>query len=341
MSLAGYEDQQLRDLVTSIGGHTEVFLKTVIMPSIPARATLNDCINQLEGLGVVEADRNTLHQLRQRYNDCKHEPSYSPPFFELQALIPAVASVFQRLGLQNLGLSNQAEKLVHKQVLWLAAWDHFIGGDTEVQVMVPTTQGWPSSIDLVYVEMMAWDTIKDLLAASGTIKPGKEAIPNELYTAFAAEGDFHDAFAYQGEYRTVVTTLAAFERREDLIPFLLRENDMNSMIQAFCLASIDIANTKPSLGQPALAKAISQHAVDSYAVPDTFTKLGHFGDQFAVMLEALNENDREVLGGPIWTDVASFDASQESAVAVHPSLRILVDETRTLRIGAIPKAGPS
>jgi hypothetical protein len=180
----------------------------------------------LEQAGVVEEDRNSLHSLRQLYNDCKHEPACSPSLFEVQALLPEIVSVAGSLKTRNLGNTNQPEKLIHKRILWLAAWDHFIGGDTEVHVMVPTTSRIPPTLDLVYIEMMAWDQIKNLLSAAGFVRPGKEAIPGQYYNEFAVEGDFHDAIAFQGEYRTVIAALSAHERREDLIPWLLRDNDV-------------------------------------------------------------------------------------------------------------------
>lgn len=200
LATSGYQDNQLRDLVTNIGGRTELFLKTVVLPRVSARATFSECINELGQAGVADRECGTLHRLRKIYNDCKHDPAYSPSLLELQTLLPEVVSVACLLGARNLGNTNQPEKLTHKRMLWIAAWDHYIGGDCEVHLIVPTTDGWPPTLDLVYIQMMAWGQVKILLSASGTIRPGKEAIPSPYYDELAGEGDFREAIVYQGEY---------------------------------------------------------------------------------------------------------------------------------------------
>src|SRR6266481_2009437 len=235
---AGYEKDELRNLVTNVGASTEVFLKTAALPHLSPRTGFAPCINALEAAGVSREDRETLHSLRTIYNESKHEPNYRPSVVGFQELLQKVIAVIRSLGARNLGLLNSPERLEHKRVLWLAVWDHYIGGDSEVHVIVPAKSGWPPDLDLVYIDFMAWDLVKSLLGQAGSLRPSRGLIPADCLAQFAAEDEFREAVVFEGEYRRVIATLAAHERREDLLPGLRREDDWASMIQAFALASI-------------------------------------------------------------------------------------------------------
>jgi hypothetical protein len=102
------------------------------------------------------------------------------------------------------------------------------------------------------------------------------------------------------------------------------------MVQAFTLALIDVANANPILGEGELAAAISRHAVNTYAIPTTFGNLNRYAEEFSAVLQQLSKADREVLSGSVWTGADDFIAAEASAVARHPSLNILVDQTRTV-----------
>jgi len=207
----GFELSEARELIASAGARTEIFIKTAILPHLPPKEDLDGCINALKTLGVSKADRSTLHKLRQIYNDSKHDPSYLPSMLTFQELIPRIITVFQGLADSGVGLLNDGIPLRHNQVLWIAVWDHFTGGDSEVHVIAPATTGWPPELDLVYVDIAAWDQIKIILSTLGRLMAGEGVIPAQIYQSFGEDADFHEAIAFEGEYRTLIATLAAYD----------------------------------------------------------------------------------------------------------------------------------
>jgi hypothetical protein len=326
---AGYEKDELRDLVTNVGASTEVFLKTAALPHLSPRTDFASCINALEAAGVSREGRETLHSLRTIYNESKHAPNYRPSVLGFQELLQKVIAVIRSLGARNLGLLNSPERLEHNRVLWLAVWDHYIGGDSEVHVIVPAKSGWPPDLDLVYIDFMAWDKVKSLLAQSGSLRPSRGLIPPDCLAQLAAEDDFREAVVFEGKYRRVIATLAAHERREDLLPSLRREDDWASMVQAFTLASIDAATAEEPLDGN-WANAISKRAIDTYAVPPNFHLLSQHAQDFGRMLEQVPVPQRKMLNGPVWVSKEQFNNAETGALAKHPAVDVLVDGRGTV-----------
>ena len=96
--------------------------------------------------------------------------------------------------------------------------------------------------------------------------------------------DFREAIVFEGEYRTLIATLATHERREDLLPGLRREDDLDSMFLAFTLASIDAATEEKELDGN-WADAIAKRSVETYAVPANFRLLSQLANEFGQMIE--------------------------------------------------------
>lgn len=314
---AGYEKDQVRDLVKNVGSSTEIFLKRAVLPHLSPKADFSACINSLKAVGVSREDRDALHSLRELYNESKHAPDYRPSIVGFQGLLPKVMDAIRSLGAMNLGLVNSSAKPQHSRVLWLAVWDHFNGGDSEVHIIVPSKSGWPPDLDLIYIDFMAWDRVKDLLAVTGSVRPGEGLIPPERLAQFAAEDDFREAIVFEGEYRTLIATLAAHERREDLLPGLRREDDLDSMFLAFTLASIDAATEEKELDGN-WADAIAKRSVETYAVPANFRLLSQLANEFGQMIEQVPAGQRNLTNGPIWLTRDQFEVAKRNALALHP-----------------------
>jgi hypothetical protein len=136
-AIYGFELSAARDLATEAGSRTEVLLKTAVLPHISPRAHFNDCIFALGLLSVDVSDCDTLHELRQLYNAAKHDPQWTPSLLQLQGLLPRVSEVIRRLSLNNVGQLNKDVQTRFHQIFWVAVWDHFIGGDSEVHIIAP------------------------------------------------------------------------------------------------------------------------------------------------------------------------------------------------------------
>jgi hypothetical protein len=327
----GFELSQARELILTIGARTEIFMKTAVLPNTPPKQDFDGCINGLKTLGVSKSDRDTLHVLRTLYNSIKHDPLCVPSLLELQGVIPRVSDVFRRLAQTNVGLLNAEISVSHHQIFWIAVWDHFIGGDSEVHVIAPTRSGWPPDLDLVYVDISSWDQIKTILSTLGTLKPGRDLIPQQVQKSFMEDYDFHEAIVFEGAFRDLIAVLATYERREDLLPGLRREDDLPAMVQAFVLASMDVASQAPHQHSiEGLTAAISNRAIEAYAVPVGYRLIQSQSRDFAELLQMLPEDKRGQLNGPVWIGKEEFRNVAPHAMSKHPKLPVLISKESTV-----------
>jgi hypothetical protein len=249
----------------------------------------------------------------------------------LQELIPAISEVFRSFAQQNIGLLNDEAVLRYHQVFWIAAWDNFIGGDTEVHVIAPSRSAWPPDLDLAHVDISSWDQVKSSLSAIGSLRYGQGIIPDQVLRSFSEDSDFLDALVFEGAYRDLIATLASYERREELIPGLRREDDTRSMMQAFTLALVDVGvHAKNLRSVKELCIAIADSAVNAYAVPKSYNLLSHMATYFAEMLSGVQEVNRNRLVGPIWVSKEEFASEEMSAQSKHPYLPVLVSGDNTI-----------
>ena len=327
----GYEVEQLRDAVTGMGARTELFFKTTLLPQVSPKLDLDGCINALKTFGVSKDDRQTLHRFRMLYNDCKHTPGYLPSLVEIQTLLPEVATVFRTIGAKNIGSMNSVDSRKYRRVLWIAVWDHYIGGDSEVHLVIPMSGWLPPSLDMVYIGMEFWDTAKDLLATAGVVRPGAATIPEESLRQFAAEDDFREAIVYEGDYRAAMAILAMYERRVDgLLPGLRREDAPSSMIQAFSMAALDVAGQILD-GQDA-SSLIAQRVSQTYAVPATYNRMSTYADAFGRMILQIPQSSREGLSGPAWVTAEEFNQASVGALAKDSEIPVVIDSQGRLLI---------
>lgn len=329
----GVDVQRVRNLVTEAGAQTEVLLKTVVLPHLHPRTNLKGCIDALESHGVEEPDRAILHSLREHYNNAKHEPSWSPSLLDIQRVLSRLGSVVGALALNNVGLLNAEIPMRFHQIFWLAIWDHYIGGDSEVHVIAPYREGDPPTLDMVYVHLIRWEQIETTLASFGSVRDSEGFIPAEILASFRETSDFYRAVVFEGRYRDLVAVLASFERREALMAGLRREDDLQAMVQAFILGTIDAAQELANLSsQEGLALSISMLVKEVYAVPDDYAALAVQSSEFATMVMALPEAKRSQINGPVWERRDEFDQRVTSALSRHPRFPILISDDGTLQI---------
>lgn len=161
-------------------------------------------------------------------------------------------------------------------MFWVAACDHYIGGDTEVHVYlpaIPRVGPVPPSLDLVYVDMSSWDDVKKTLSVVGELGSSEEHFPKRMLEILSQEEGFLEAFVFEGDYRSLFTALTQNERRLDLIPGLRRQDSLAAMLQAFPLAAIDIAGTADT-DQEGMSHEIEAQAVQVYAVSEDLEVAG-------------------------------------------------------------------
>jgi hypothetical protein len=188
----------------------------------------------------------------------------------------------------------------------------------------------PPSFDVIYVKISAWDDIKASLALLGSFKSGKGIIPESQYQAFDSESDFLGAWVFEGDYRDLITTLAQHELRQDLISGLNRHDNIESMMVAYLLASVDVVGNVANPKE--LASAIQQQAIAVYAVPPSYHRAESLANSLADMFLQLDPKERASVSGPSWVRKARYDDLVPNARATHPKYPIVIDQEGVVRM---------
>jgi hypothetical protein len=328
---ADFELDELKDLTSTAGLQTEHFIRAAVITATSSKDDFAGVINGLKANGFSKEQRAGLHKLRELYNSIKHNPLFVPAIKDtLEAVRHAETFAF---GLKEMAIGRiniQVARKFHR-VLWVAGWDHFIGGDTEVHIMFPSDNCFVPTMDRLHISMQAWDNVKKDLATVGKVTLGKEALPHNVYAGFRNDADFHEAFAFQGEYRDLVGTLAKYEFRvEGLIEPMHRENTAQSMIQAFTLAALDVADLAEPEDFPA---AIYVQVINLYAVSPEWSHLKSWCRDFGELVGQIPAEHRAELSGPVWLAGDVYNTESPRALAKHKRLPVIVNTQLVMCLG--------
>jgi hypothetical protein len=190
--------------------------------------------------------------------------------------------------------------------LYVAFWDHYTGGETEVAIMLPSDH-WlhVSSVDLFSMDFRSWDALKPRLLAHPRFRMGKEHFAPEVWQGFIEEGDFLNAGVWEGDYGELVRILADYEDRDkanSVLPFLARHNNNISVGTALTLAAVDIARSATAaMDAASLAQAIIARADAEYAMQATAACVPKAAEQIATLIASLRFARWPYLAGPAIT----------------------------------------
>lgn len=329
-----YTSGDIKNIVVGCGAELEIFLKLAAFPLKNQRHKFVQFIDELLSVGISQTDIDVLHELRLTYNASKHDPAHVPQLLEVENVVKHVRNSLAKLTTLSFGRITEQVAIRHRRILWIFAWDHYIGGDTEVSIMIPSiADELPQALDNIYINMSAWDTVKSDLAIIGSVAFGKELFPEKVYEFFSHESDFLAGGVFEGEYKNLLKTLAKYELKQDLIPGLNRRDSPFSMLQASILAMVEVAptfETEPT--KENLQIEISNSCVDNYAVPSGYPHLSKFVDSLTDMLKQLDFSLWKVLSGPTWIGKSSFDVEEKDALVLNDELNILIDKNCIIRI---------
>lgn len=319
-----YTEEDIRQKVAFLGGKLEIFLKTIVFPASSSSGNLVSFISKAKDQGLPIPEHQKLDSFRKLYNTAKHDPNASISLIETtRKLVDANAALKQLIDL-NLGLTSLVVRPQSKRVFWIAAWDNFVGGITEIHIMIPgVSEHWlgPPTMDSIYINISDWADLKSDLKAVGGLHSGFGIIPKKQIELFKADNDFLDSFAFEGEYRELLLTIGKFERQQRRYPHLHRDNSSYSTLLVLLLALIDVL---PTVDNSKLAEEIKAQAVNLYALssdnPDLDEKI-HFLVEMANMVP---NSLRGSVKGPLWLRPERFDEEKGSAIAKHSSLPIIV-----------------
>jgi hypothetical protein len=214
-----------------------------------------------------------------------------------------------------------------RRLLWFAAWDHYNGGDTEVSVFLPCGLDIdiPWGFQTIYLEMLEWDAVLDELSAVGKVCLGDTCVPKKFYEFWKKEGDFLEAGTFEGDLRDLIVVFARHERVEDLLPFLKRENEPESMFVAAVFAAIDATKTAPDEDdRSALAEAIINIGGLRYAAPSTSKSFIRFTGELADLISRLPADTRRDISGPLWVSPARYAELEPNRLDGHEAMKLMV-----------------
>ena len=328
-----YEPTQIKDVLSAAGAKTELFLKSVALPGKNTRNKFNWFIDELPSAAISAQSVDKLHSFRRTYNDAKHEPTITIPLLDAVHVVDNAWEATKEIVAKGIGNTNaQIHPHTHR-VFWIAVWDHFAHGDSEVHILLPDeSEHWlgPPTFDIVYVRPLEWDEVLATLRQVGRLGSGEGLIPESQYKAFNTDDNFYGAWVFEGEYRSLITTLAQHELRQNLIPGLNRHDSVGSMIVAFLMACLDVIGGVTNAGD--LDVAIIAQATSGYAVPVDYKHAPMLAEGMAEMMQQIPITDWPQITGPIWMKEAEFDAATAGWLAKHPKYDIIVDHTLSVRM---------
>lgn len=305
LRLAHYDDDQVRDIVQRLGSATERFFKSAIWPGSATDISLDGLINRLKQIGIGKEDRADLHALRELYNDAKHDPRAAVTLKRTLDIVTAARRVMAALIERQIGSSGAPVSKVLSRFLWVAAWDDYLGGLTEVYVSLPLPdEPFATHLDLIWIDGLAWDAMKAELLQTGRFHYGPDHFPAQVYDRFKNEDDFLNAGVWDGDYRTLISIIAEYEKRDSkdrLIPILRRDHMMLAVYSSVALAAVDVAIAAPApLDMTTLTARILERADAVYAMPDERPWVQKRATEAASLIAEVPFANWKTLSGPYW-----------------------------------------
>ncbi|GFZ98669.1 hypothetical protein GCM10010923_03600 [Blastomonas marina] len=331
LRLEHYEDSAVRSIVERLGSRLERFFKTAVFPDAAASDTFDTLINRLKSLGIAKTVRGQLHSVRDLYNDAKHDPAASVRLKRAVDAISAARGGVETLIANGIGATAAPIEKVISRLLWVSAYDVYVGGVTEVYVSLPLPEDiFATHLDLVWIDGLAWDSMKAELLATGCFHYGKEHFDPEVYARFGQEQDFLNAGVWDGDYRQLIQIISKYEDRPTagrLIPNLRRDHMSIAVHSAIALAGVDVATAATApLGLDELRAAILKRADEVYAMPDERSWVQATAAGLAELIVQLPFAAWSQLNGPFWNlwNPKPFTAAVSPADA--KKIRYVIDD---------------
>ncbi len=227
LHLAHYTDEDVRGIIEDVGSRTERFFKTAVFPGLDPATSFDTAINGLKSLGFSKVLRANLHELRELYNDAKHDPSKPIRLKVATAILNQCRSTLGELIAADPGQVGSAAEAAVSRLLWISGYDDYTGGCTSVYASLPLPKDvFATHVDVFWFHYAAWEPLKADLLATGSFFYGHAHFEPEVY-ARSDEDDFIGAGVWDGDYRELVTILSHHEHRplkDQLISSLRRDH---------------------------------------------------------------------------------------------------------------------
>ncbi len=292
----------LSALIEPFTSRLEYFLKAVVFPTSSRRTNLNDLIENLASLGLGASKVAALHGLRLLYNTSKHEPDVDLNSRECIRSLEAAADALREITTLGIAVVDAPHQPNLKAVVYVGFWDHYVDGETEVGLFLPSSHWMGTTpISTFHLQMSSWDHLKPALADHPRYSRGEEALGATLWKSFSDEGDFLDAGVWEGDVRELLELLSSHNDEgleKAVIPFLARRNNLVSVGIALVSAAVDTVRANPTANEEELRKRISNRAKCEYAAEVKTPHGQKILDSVIGCIQSVPFNQRVAMSGP-------------------------------------------
>lgn len=331
--IIGYTQEFLKNILAQAASTIEIYLKR---DAFPLKSNRDNFVSFIDELNNHVNNKNLIdnfHNIRLQYNLVKHDPNtslkISAVINDISQLIPTISEINNKaIGQVNVPIRNNTTR-----IFWLCAWDHYIHGETEVTIFLPTKYtgftGVPS-IDLVHIKALDWDTFKSELPLFGNILPYDQWIPSEQSEFWFSQGDCLTPIVFEGEYGALLACLAKYESQETgRLPGLNRTDTSLHLYQSCLLATIDhISVSGVNINIENIINIVNaQYAVN----PTENERARYFILKIHNLISKTPEKIRTSLVGPFW--VTADELNNKDNYCHDSDIHTAIDRENRILLG--------
>ncbi|MEM5643082.1 hypothetical protein AAHB52_20865 [Bacillus toyonensis] len=241
----------------------------------------------------------------------------------------------------DIGIVNTCRAEEYERVVWIAGWDHFTTGDTEIAIVIPYeydgSKTFIPTLDYFNIHSEGWNKIIERFSQTNKLHMGKEYFLDSTYDYISGLGDFIEAGVYIGDYRELIIEISRhvdLKKEKALLPNLQRKNDFLSMFFAVIYASCDvICEGKWSKSTEEMQNSIYQILEYRYAAPLDSQHILKLVPKVVTSLEKLKTNHRRIIKGPKFLPEEKYTLLEKQAYIIMREMKVLVTNEGELIVG--------
>ena len=333
--IEGYDGSDIKNLLSKIASATELFLKRDVFPTKNNRDNFYSFIEELITHSISQSKVDFIHNIRLAYNDAKHDPNSVLSILQVKELLENLKLAIDDIVTGSIGRVGFSVRAATTRVFWICAWDHYIGGETEVTVFLPSEyDGFlgAHSVDHVSIHGLKWDDFKADLPNFGTVHPHDGLIPEGKVKFWLSEGDCLTPFVFEGEYSSLIICLSKYLKDVDLISGLAREDDPVNLLQTAVMAVSDAYANDPNASKDVQCASALTLANSQYAVLPKFNeRIEHYISKVVDVIDQAPMLVKSALTGPIWSTKDSYYSNE--SIYRDDSIRTLIDSKNRIVLG--------
>ncbi|WNS82222.1 hypothetical protein RRU94_15905 [Domibacillus sp. DTU_2020_1001157_1_SI_ALB_TIR_016] len=319
--------KDLLKYIKDVGVETELFLRESIYHNRNNRDNFKLLIDNLSRFNVSTTSIISLNELRREYNKAKHDPTTTIQSLDVIKIIKNTYNALKEIKDLNLGSNMKTQS--YSRVVWIAGWDHFNSGDTEIQIMIPYDGNkFPPHIDFFNIHWEGWDKLIERFKVNNTLLMGKEYFPDNVYNMLQNTGDFIGAGIYNGDYRELILEISKYvdsSIEEELIPDLQRKNAPIAIFYAIIYSTCDVISEGRFVHDiEVLKETILSIATYKYAILGESLYTNEWIPIMAEILMNLKEEHRNHLEGPIFLSSDKFESMRKESYITKKSPNIQI-----------------